>query len=770
MSGRWARTWQAWRPSGNLIASTQRLPHRHDIVFFERNGLRHGEITLPFGPKQVQVVELGWNANSTMLAVWVEELPADGAGQAPRSWLQLWTSSNYHWYLKQEISFDGPEHRDPIAAFAWDVENANRLLLALACGRLHEYTFYSGVDQTRGLTSANPAVVAVVDGLQLQLTPFRAAIVPPPMSRATAPLRGRADHATVVHVAFAPHLAPDAAVPVGYCSPTRIAAQMSDGAMNLLEYNNDEAVPRALGTLDVNGIIAKKYGGAQWGSTAVRHFTWMRGGSASPGAATNVWVCVVTGPDQNKDEVLEIVCSREVSGDTEGGDGGSAPPAGWEPSATYWTSVPGRVVSLQADDGASPRACAALCLHNGEVFKYTSVSHTGQADAQPYVVPWASRSGSNVLPEACHHMALVSFLSPQDDYDDDDDDEGGSDGGGMAVSDDSSGDDDAGGEGAAPVPSEPAKAPQPRQETHLVALTKHGQLFLSGEPIATNCNSFAVHDAYLVYATTNHTCRFLDTSLTFDDAIKSMEAEKRYPLDVALRSVERGSKIISVVPRHTKVVLQMPRGNLETVWPRALVLVAARSLLRSKQYRKAFVLMRKHRINLNLIYDLDPAQFEADVALIIDALGKDMHINVMLADMLDEDTTKSMYCEGSLVPLAKTAKVAGKRDRVSNLVRETVLAQMEGGEGKALEKVVVQTYIAQTTPQLSEALEYIRRVRDGSHEGSGQASKKRGNVFLPVGIFLDFVRRSGTTRAEGPHGAHVQGWVGIALGHVVAVM
>jgi len=230
-----------------------------------------------------------------------------------------------------------------------------------------------------------------------------------------------------------------------------------------------------------------------------------------------------------------------------------------------------------------------------------------------------------------------------------------------------------------------------------------------------------VHDAYLVYATTNHTCRFLDTSLTFDDAIKSMEAEKRYPLDVALRSVERGSKIISVVPRHTKVVLQMPRGNLETVWPRALVLVAARSLLRSKQYRKAFVLMRKHRINLNLIYDLDPAQFEADVALIIDALGKDMHINVMLADMLDEDTTKSMYCEGSLVPLAKTAKVAGKRDRVSNLVRETVLAQMEGGEGKALEKVVVQTYIAQTTPQLSEALEYIRRVRDGSHEGSGQA-------------------------------------------------
>ena len=160
------------------------LPHRHDIVFFERNGLRHGEVTLPFGPKQVQVVEMGWNANSTMLAVWAEALPSEGEGDGglpPRTWLQVWTMSNYHWYLKQEFTFDGPTHREPMASFAWDVENANRLLMALQCGQLHEYTFYGSVDQTRGLTSVNPAAVAVVDGQQLQLTPFRLAVVPPPM-------------------------------------------------------------------------------------------------------------------------------------------------------------------------------------------------------------------------------------------------------------------------------------------------------------------------------------------------------------------------------------------------------------------------------------------------------------------------------------------------------------------------------------------------------------------------------------------------------------
>lgn len=43
------------RPSGSLIASTQRRPNKHDVVFFERNGLRHGEFSLPFGVKDVKV-------------------------------------------------------------------------------------------------------------------------------------------------------------------------------------------------------------------------------------------------------------------------------------------------------------------------------------------------------------------------------------------------------------------------------------------------------------------------------------------------------------------------------------------------------------------------------------------------------------------------------------------------------------------------------------------------------------------------------------------
>ena len=76
--------------------------------------------------------------------------------------------------------------------------------------------------------------------------------------------------------------------------------------------------------------------------------------------------------------------------------------------------------------------------------------------------------------------------------------------------------------------------------------------------------------------------------------------------DESIRRVERGSRIVTAVPHDTRLVLQMPRGNLETISPRALVLSCVRRYLDGVEFKSAFVLMRKHRINMNLIYDHNP--------------------------------------------------------------------------------------------------------------------------------------------------------------------
>jgi elongator complex protein 1 len=90
----------AWRPSGNLIAATQRFAFdgggagvegRHDIVFFEKNGLQHGQFELR--PKEFmanakgkdvstrqwgyRVRELSWSSDSNVLCIWIERDDGD---------------------------------------------------------------------------------------------------------------------------------------------------------------------------------------------------------------------------------------------------------------------------------------------------------------------------------------------------------------------------------------------------------------------------------------------------------------------------------------------------------------------------------------------------------------------------------------------------------------------------------------------------------------------------------------------------------------------
>ena len=85
----------SWRPAGNLLAGIQRRQDRIDVVFFERNGLRHGKFALRLTQDEMETsgteLSLEWNTDSSVLAVCLKDR------------VQLWTMGNYHYYLKQEI-------------------------------------------------------------------------------------------------------------------------------------------------------------------------------------------------------------------------------------------------------------------------------------------------------------------------------------------------------------------------------------------------------------------------------------------------------------------------------------------------------------------------------------------------------------------------------------------------------------------------------------------------------------------------------------------
>ena len=85
----------SWRPIGNIIAGIQRQVESAAVVFFERNGLRHGHFNLRLNAEELRTwgsdIGIEWNSDSSALAVQYKDR------------VQIWTMDNYHYYLKKEI-------------------------------------------------------------------------------------------------------------------------------------------------------------------------------------------------------------------------------------------------------------------------------------------------------------------------------------------------------------------------------------------------------------------------------------------------------------------------------------------------------------------------------------------------------------------------------------------------------------------------------------------------------------------------------------------
>jgi elongator complex protein 1 len=87
------------------------------------------------------------------------------------------------------------------------------------------------------------------------------------------------------------------------------------------------------------------------------------------------------------------------------------------------------------------------------------------------------------------------------------------------------------------------------------------------------------------------------------------------------------------MPTALNLVLQMPRGNLETIYPRAMVLAGIRKLIDEKNYKKAFTHCRTQRVDMNLLYDHAPGQFISNISLFVDQVKKISYIDLFLSSL-----------------------------------------------------------------------------------------------------------------------------------------
>ncbi|XP_054667124.1 elongator complex protein 1 isoform X2 [Grus americana] len=542
----------SWKPSGNLIASTQEKPNRHDVVFLEKNGLLHGEFTLPFQKGQVKVNELLWNADSTILAIWLEDLKVENSN--PNSYVQLWTTGNYHWYLKQSLHFGNLEENQ-LVSLLWDRENPYRLHVLCQGWHYLSYDWHWTTDRGMGENSQHVANVAVIDGDKVLVTAFQHAVVPPPMCTYELQLQQ-----AVNQVAF-------------HTDPKRsgdIAVLDADNKISAYRYGqstmNDPTV--RFGAVGGNGFKAavetpyldKTYrvdassdNSEVMNPLGLRFLTWLPDDSF-----------LVVGQGRHAAQsVLHHLTAVPHVAEAE------------EERLNLRLSVPldGEVISLCCSPVTKT---VALQLADRRILKYLWEAST------PVLEPWRTNNGCAVqFPCPCVQTSITRISG----------------------------------------------------EEMILGLTDRCRFFVNDTEVASNITSFATYDEFLLVTTNSHTCQCFCLKNTSVKALQTGLSSAAAPNSETLRKVERGSRIVTVVPQNTKVVLQMPRGNLETVHHRALVLAQIRKWLDRLMFREAFQCMRKLRINLNLLYDHNPKVFLENAETFIRQIESVNYLNLFFTEL-----------------------------------------------------------------------------------------------------------------------------------------
>ncbi|VVC39279.1 WD40/YVTN repeat-like-containing domain,Quinoprotein amine dehydrogenase, beta chain- [Cinara cedri] len=166
-------------------------------------------------------------------------------------------------------------------------------------------------------------------------------------------------------------------------------------------------------------------------------------------------------------------------------------------------------------------------------------------------------------------------------------------------------------------------------DNKIYALGVSKRLFENDKVILNNIGSFCIRYPFVLAATLNQ-------ELIVHNINPTKDSNNQYR-----RRVESGSKIITVTGN--SVILQLPRGNLETIRPRPLTILSAIELIQERKYFTTFDLLRKERINLNIICDLDPLKFIDDLDEFVIQIKDLSWINLFITELDDKNYLNTVY-------------------------------------------------------------------------------------------------------------------------------
>lgn len=506
----------AWRPTGNWIAIPQTFPNKYVIALFEKNGLRHREFALPFKRSGEKVIDLGWSFDSECLSVVTENL------ETGFSSIYVYTVSNYHWYLKQNLDFN-----NRIKKHVWCTNTSINRFKPKCLGILFDnssvavYKWDFNVVYNKCKDNKTESIVAVIDANNLLLTNFRNVVIPPPMCEYTF------KHVNAINS----------------CGFLLFPEQMdennmgfivdSKGYLHILRFELTESCRiknvANFATFDLKMI--KNFFKGLNPESDLYSFIFYRSNIVL--CASNKYVYLLR-IDYDKKEIIEE--TQYCRSDEISNIGGLS-------ASKLYISSP--------DEIAVHEITSSFSIEPVSPFSWSvGVENYDQIDC-----------------------VLIN------------------------------------------------------NEYEVITFKYRGSIYYGQTKIAFNVTSYYILENFLIFTTIE--------KLNFFDM-------KRKKI-ISDRKIETGGRIIMIIPNNSRVVLQMPRGNLETVEPRILSIKIIGSLLDNLEYNKAFDTLRKQRINLNIIVDHNFKKFIENIPKFLNEIPNPNWLNLFLSELQNDNVTKTMY-------------------------------------------------------------------------------------------------------------------------------
>jgi len=721
----------AWAPAGcshyvGAVQSSRPISMKSSraritmqVAFMEPNGLRHtmckihSTVSSPKTDKE-DVHGIAFNLEGDLLAVTSKVTTTSESSEYGK--VQLYHRNNYHWYLKYELRYDGKgagSSSSTVSNIKFSTENPYQLMVALNQGggvlEWREYTFRweSSTVHYRNhqspSSSSSSVLAMAVDGKKLNFTPLDKAIIPPPMYASSLELQ-----APVVGITSRPCFYNEESKKDGQVD---FIIALSDGKLALLQCDGGNNAkqqgvslcpgfqpPSLLAIVDPFTCCKIEDNETDTGSSVSLQDLSLRDITIIDDDDESLTIIALMGNRGGKHTFVDNLIEIKISLIDETCDDGVSNTKS-DIVITSSLELEGRALRIVnwADTvySAGARGSALLELVDGSLLEYSKGGVLEPCEAGAFLEPCPWISG--VYDAASSATIKSSDSSPED------------------------------------------HAEESSSDRLVIGLSNRYRLYCGERLLSSASSSFdiSLEHQFIAHVTigSQPQLRFLPISSlhNFDSFMGS--DDQNMALDgYEPRSVERGARLVAIFPSKPSVVIQMPRGNLEAISPRALVLPYIMVKIQEDDFLTALDIMRRQRVDMNLIVDLDPSHFldKGGAEKFICQIEKIDNINLFLSSLIDVDTTLWKYPIPSWIGAEKSLPLVDKVNKVCTKMRQVMLdAEKEGiitSSGKIIKEghfllPILSTFAKESPPKLEEALSLIKN-------SASQVSRKSKSVLL----------------------------------------